>query len=158
MFRKSQITLTDLFVAIFMATVLIIIIVFAWNRYTTILNDEANYKELQIIAFQTADLLVKSGGQTKGWERSPESVQVIGLASSDRNLSTEKVNAFVNLDYNITSKALGVELYNFHFQLNHINGTKLAEHGKTPSESVVNVQRIVSYKNEKAVLEFGLWK
>lgn len=157
-YKKAQIVITDLFIALFIATILIILIIFAWNRYTIILNEDADYKEMQIIAFQTADLLVKSNGEPINWEETPTSVDVIGLAGSDRNLSIEKVNAFVNLSYNITSKSLGVEYYDFYFQLKHINGTKLAEHGKTPSNVVVNVQRLVSYKNEKAIVEFAVWK
>ncbi len=156
--KKSQIAVTDLFIALFIATILIIIVIFTWNRYSIILNEESDYRELQIIAFQTADLLVKSEGDPQNWENNPLNVDVIGLATKDRNLSAEKVNSFINLSYNFTLKSLGLELYDFYFQLKDINGTKLAEHGKTPKNFVVNVQRLVLYENEKAIVEFALWK
>lgn len=151
---------TDLFIALFIATILIIVIIFVWNRYALILDENADYEGMQIIAFQTADLLVKSGGEPGDWELDPDSVDTIGLASSDRSLSEEKVDAFVNLLLNVSSKSLGVELYDFYFQLKHINGTRLKEYGEssTPNRSVINVQRLVLYKDEKAVVEFALWK
>ncbi len=122
--KKSQIAVTDLFIALFMATITIIIIMFAWNRYTIILNEESDYRELEIIAFQTADLLVKSDGKPQNWENNPLNVEVIGLATEDRNLSLEKVYAFVNLSYNFTLRSLGLELYDFYFQLKGFNGTR----------------------------------
>ena len=157
-YKKSQIAIVDLFIALFIATILIIFIISAWNRYAMILNEDSDYKEMQIIAFQVADLLVKSKGEPSNWEDSATNVDVIGLSASGRNLSIKKIDAFVNLSYNITSQSLGVELYDFYFQLKHINGTKIAEQGKTPTNAVVNVQRLVSYKNEKAIVEFAVWK
>ncbi|MEA2036065.1 MAG: hypothetical protein U9O94_01045 [Nanoarchaeota archaeon] len=158
--KKSQIVVADLFIAMFIATMLIIIIIFTWNNYAILLDENIEYNEMQIIAFQTADLLVKSKGEPVNWEYSPNNVDAIGLASSDRVISEEKVGEFVNLPYNVTSKLLGVDLYDFRFELNHINGTMMEEYGKTPegNKSIVSVQRIVSYKNEKAVVEFVLWK
>ncbi len=156
--KKSQIVIIDLVIALFIATILIIVIILAWNRYTIILNEDCMYKEMQIIAFQTADLLIKTGGEPIDWEKTPSSVDVIGLASSDRSLSIEKVAAFLNLSYNISSKSLGLEFYDFYFQLKHVNGTKLGEYGKPPNNFVVNAQRLVSYKNEKAIVEFAVWK
>lgn len=159
-YKRAQLAVTDLFIALFIATILIVIIIFAWNRYTVILEDNVGYEEMQIIAFQVSDLLVKSEGEPEDWENDPSNVDVIGLASSDRELSPKKVEAFVNLSYNITSKSLGVELYHYYFQLKHINGTKMAEHGVIfPSNrSVVNVPRLVMYENEEAVVEFAVWK
>ena len=158
--KKSQVAVTDMFIALFISTILIIVIVFAWNRYTVILGDNVEYTEMQIIAFQVSDLLVKTKGEPEDWENSPDNVDVIGLTSSDRELSKEKVNAFINLSYSITSKSLGTELYSHYFQLKSINGTKLAEHGAgfPRNRSVVNVQRIVRYENEEAVVEFAIWK
>lgn len=160
--KKSQVVVTDLFIALFIATILIVVIVFAWNRYTRILEEDTGYKEMQIIAFQTADLLVKSKGEPEDWEEDPDNVGVIGLASSDRYLSTEKVDAFINnISYRNSSKSLGISYYDFYFQINHINGTGLVQHGinySTINKSIVNVQRLVNYKNEKAVMELALWK
>ena len=69
MFKRSQIALTDFLIALFTSTVLIMIIIFSWNMYTTILGEDVEYKEMQIIAFQTADLLVKSKTSSLGPNR-----------------------------------------------------------------------------------------
>lgn len=157
--KKAQIVLTDLFIALFVATILLVVIIFAWNRYSVIIEENSYYEGMQIIAFQTADLLVKSAGEPENWENDPENVYVIGLAGSDRTISEEKLDAFINLPLNISSRSLGIEIYDFYFQLKYINGTRLADYGKGSSKnkSTVNVQRLVIYKNEKAVVEFGLW-
>jgi len=158
MFKKSQIAITDLFIALFVAAILITVIVFTWNKYTTILEEDISYNEMGVIAFQASDLLVKSKGEPLNWEENPTNVDVLGLASSDRNLSIRKIDAFVNLSYSNASKLLGTGFYNFYFKLKHINGTILTEHGKTPNNTVINVQRLVWYDDEKAFLEFALWK
>ena len=156
--KKTQMVVTDLFIALFVAGILIAIIIFSWNRYSLMLSEEADYRFMQITAFQTADLLVKSSGEPLDWEDDPRNVDVIGLADKDRELAIDKVDAFVNLSYNRTSKVLGLEIYDFYFQLKYLNGTKLVGYGRTPSNTVVNIQRLVFYKDEKTIFEFALWK
>lgn len=156
--KKSQMAIIDLFIAIFVFSILVVMVIFIWNKYGMILTENNEYGRMQIITFQRADLLVKSKGDPRNWEDFPAGVDVIGLAESDRNISIEKVDAFINLSYNTTLKSMGLELYDFYFQLKHINGTKLAEHGNNPNNTVVNVQRLVTYKNEKAIVEFAVWK
>lgn len=114
---KAQIAITDLFIALFIATLLIISIISVWNRYTVLAEDNVNYNDLQISAFQTANILVKSKGKPSNWEEDPDNVEMIGLASSDRNLSRDKTNAFINLPYSTLSKLLGLELYDFYFAI-----------------------------------------
>ncbi|MBU0629264.1 MAG: hypothetical protein KKC75_08820 [Nanoarchaeota archaeon] len=156
--KKSQIATIDLFIALFVATALVLALIFTWNRYSEVLNDDSQYRELQIVAFQTSDLLVKFQGEPSNWEQNPDSVDTIGLASSDRNISAAKLNSFLNLPYNITSQSLGLETLNFYLQLNHINGTQLADYGRTPKNTIVRIQRFVSYQDEKAIMEIALWK
>ncbi len=160
-FKKAQMAITDLFIALFAFTILIVIVVFVWNRYVLILGENSDYEEMKIVAFQTADLLVKSKGWPDNWEENPDGVEVIGLAGSDRNISAAKVSALINnVSYSNASRSLGVAYYNFSLQINHINGTKLEGYGPSsfPNRSVINIQRLVHYENEKAVLQFALWK
>jgi len=157
-FKKSQLAVTDLFIALVVALILIILVVFTWNRYVIILKEENVYKEMQLITFQTVDLLIKSSGEPSNWELNPTNVDVIGLASSDRKISASKVDALINLSYNFTSNSLGISYYDFYFQLKHVNGTQLMGYGIAPNNTVVSVQRLVSYKNEDAIAEFALWK
>ncbi len=156
--KKSQLAVTDLLIASVVLIILILLLIFWWNRYTEVLSEESAYQKKQIILFQTADLLIKSQGLPQNWEENPNEVKVIGLASSDRDISEDKVIAFVNLSYNVTSKSLGLDLYDFYFQLKSVNGTKLFEHGKDPTDEVINIQRIVLYKNEKAIIELSIWE
>ena len=48
-FKKSQLAVTDLFIALVVALILIILVVFTWNRYVIILKEENVYKEMQLI-------------------------------------------------------------------------------------------------------------
>ncbi len=155
--KKSQMAVTDLFIALFVAMILIVIILFVWNRYTVILQENKYYDGLQVVGFQTTDLLVKSRGEPENWEETPDNVDTIGLAYSDRNISTEKLNAFLSLSYANASQALGLRGYNFRFRLKNINGTILEEYGKNPGDFVVDVQRVVIYQNEKSIVELAIW-
>ncbi|MFH2027839.1 MAG: hypothetical protein ABIJ08_01755 [Nanoarchaeota archaeon] len=156
--RKSQLAMTDFFLALFLATLLLAIILFAWNRYTLTLNDEVKYKSMVIIASQTSDLLIKNMGYPDEWELEPENVQIIGLAKNDRNISKDKLEALTNLTYDRCSKLLGLELYEFYLELKNTNGTLIFSYGIEPEGIEVNVQRIVMYENEKSILEFAVWE
>ncbi len=165
MFRKSQIAVMDLLIALFIATILIVLIVFVWNRYAVTLNENTEYNEMKIIAFQASDLLVKTKGKPENWEDDVGNVKVLGLASHDRNLSIDKVSKMDgvggdDISYADASKVLGTGFYDFYLQIKYVSGTDIVNYGTSvpPDKSIVSVRRFVEYNNEKAILEFTLWK
>ncbi|MBI2140373.1 hypothetical protein HYU14_05595 [Candidatus Woesearchaeota archaeon] len=159
-FRKSQITLLDLLISFGMASLLIVIVVLGWNFYNGLLLAQQKEKFMELSAMQALDLLVKSPGEPVSWEDSAASAEVIGLASSDRNLSSKKVQAIGLLSYNATEKLLGIGLLDFQLTLRHRNGTALSTFGKSQPSNipVISLQRHVLFENLPATIEMAVWE
>ena len=158
--KKSQIVMIDLMMAMFIFIVLLTAIMLFWNRYTLTANKQIEYEEAQFMAYQISDLLVKAKGKPLDWEKNLSNVHVIGLASSDRIISTSKVNAFLNISYNNSKKILNIPYYDFSFQIKDLGGNNItALYGKKAGEDfIISLRRYVLYENEKAIMELKLWK
>ena len=158
-YNKAQIAVTDLFVAIFIFIALLISIFVTWNIYITRIEQRDNYNNILSNAVQITDTLVKSPGKPINWEQNNATAEIIGLASSDRNLSERKVNAFVTLTYNTTKDLLNIKRYDFKFTLININNSALIEYGlNSTGNNTVSIRRIVWYGNATAFMDFKLWK
>ena len=158
--NKAQAVITDLFIALFIFLLLVSTIIFIWNRYSTRFNEDLEYKDMQLKALEISDLLIKTQGYPENWELDPSSVDILGLASSDRVLSEEKINALIlNITYQNATMFLGLPTYDFYLRLSYLNGTMIQDYGlSSTSELSVSVKRIVSYKNEKVIFETRIWK
>lgn len=157
--RKAQAVITDLFIALAIFVMLIVIIVYLWNDYSTRLSEDVEYERIQLIAYQITNQLIKTQGVPKAWEKNPSSFSEIGLATSDRKLSAEKVDSFVNLPYDTVRDALNLEGYGYSFKIKTLSNKALKSSGGTPEETeTVGLERYVIYNNEKSILEFKIWK
>ena len=158
--KKSQIVMIDLIMAIFVFIVLLTAILLFWNRYTITINKQSEYEEAQLIAYQVSDLFVKAKGVPYDWEKNLSNVHVIGLASSDRIISTSKVNAFLNISYNNSKKILNMPYYGYSFQIKDLQGNNLTKFygGEASGDFTISLRRYIIYENEKAIMEFKLWK
>jgi len=155
--KKSQIVSTDLFMAASVFVILLTTIIFSWNLYYTRLNEKIAYNDIMVNAFQISDLLVKSKGKPSIWNST--NVEIVGLAEYDRNISTQKVNSFNNMSYNELKELFNAERYEFYFQIKHLNGTAMDSHGMEFNGTYsINIRRYVMYENEKAIIDFRLWK
>jgi len=156
---KAQIAVTDLFIALFIFMVVIISIFVAWNMYINRLEQRIEYSNILSNAVQITDTLVKSPGKPVNWELSNATAEIIGLASSDRNLSERKVNAFTTLNYNTTKDLLNIKRYGFKFTLMNVNNSALIEYGlNSTGNNTVSIRRIVWYGNSTAFMDFALWR
>ena len=158
--RKAQAVTIDLFIALFIFLLLTIIIVSIWNSYNTRITEDVEYERMQLVAYQITNQLIKSQGIPTAWEKNPASLGEIGLATSDRKLSAEKVDAFVNLPYNTVRNILNLENYGFIFKIKTLSNKVLKSLSETPPEGkeAVGLERYVIYNDEKAILEFRIWK
>jgi len=157
--RKAQVASIDLFIAITAFIFLIAATAYTWNIYNTRLAENIEYEKMELAAFQITDLMVKSQGYPSAWEEIPAEVQVIGLAQDDRLLSQDKVDAFMNLDYGLAKERFNIELYDYKFRLKDLANNMLQESGLdfTGDTSIV-IERYIIFGDEKAILEFTLWK
>src|SRR3989344_8213091 len=107
--KKAQLFTTDLFIALSIFIILIGIVFLTWARYNAKLNEDINFEDMQIKAFQITDLLTKTEGYPSAWEKNISSLEVIGLMESERNLSLAKTQNFTSLDYNLTRQLFNIE-------------------------------------------------
>jgi len=158
MFKKAQISTTDLFVAIFVFMILLTAILVTWNVYSDRLNEGILYENLLLNAFYITDTLVKTQGQPDNWIVGD--IQTIGLADTDRSLSKTKVNQFVSMDYNTAKEIFNVERYDFYFQIEDPNGANLIDPYGTigVGENIVRISRLVIYDGGPAYVRFTLWE
>lgn len=157
--RKAQAVAADLFIALFIFILLIAVIIYLWNNYNTRISEDVEYERMQLIAYQITNQLIKSQGLPTAWEKDASNFDEIGLAISDRKLSMEKVESFVNLPYEDVRDALNLEGYGYSFKIKNLANKELKSSGGTPEETeAVGLERYIIYNDEKAILEFRIWK
>ncbi len=159
--RKGQVESVDLFIAVGGFLLLSASLLYFWNIYNIRLNEEIENEKMQLNAFHITDLITKTPGLPSSWEKEPEDVEVIGLAASDRVISSEKVDAFISLDYNSTKDLFNINAYDYTLRIKDLGGTTLKEAGINQSSQDVKkfmVFRYVMYNDQKALLEFAIWK
>ncbi|MBS3125968.1 hypothetical protein J4453_00805 [Candidatus Woesearchaeota archaeon] len=157
--RNGQLVISDLFIAVFVFMVLLISSVIIWDKYSVQLSEDTAYKEIGLQALQVSDLLVKTPGMPNAWEQDPSTVERIGLANHDRNLSEEKLNAFLALNYSVARDMLS-PLHHFYFQLKYLNGSDIIDpYGAAPNGTFIfPANRLVRYHDEEAILRFTVWE
>lgn len=160
--RKSQIAMSDLFLAASIFIILLGAVVYLYSHYTTKFESRQEFNRMQLSAIQITDMLVKSPGKPSNWESDePDTpkLEIMGLAYSDagkRNLSVLKVNAFLNLSYDKTRDILGTE-HDFYFRLSTLGGSVIAEKGLNATGArAVSIERRVLYAGQSAILSFVL--
>ncbi|MFH1065377.1 MAG: hypothetical protein V1734_02620 [Nanoarchaeota archaeon] len=157
--RKGQIASVDLFIAFFVFILLISILVGTWNLYNQRLNESMEYEKMRLGAYYISDSFVKTSGTPSAWENNPSSVEIIGLAIDDRVLSSAKVDAFANLSYASAREKLKIMGYNYGFRIKDLSNNIIMASGMAPAGDIsIVVERYVTYENEKAIMEFALWK
>lgn len=159
--KKAQVGILDMLASVFIFLILMTVVMIYWYDYNRTLLDRLEKENSMTIALAVTDNLIKNPGKPTDWNSS--NVLVIGLASSDHELSEEKVQGFCNMSYNQTRALLNI-MHQFYFSvLTYESGSwskKEAECGLMPSENstIINVARPVVYKNQLALMKFLLWR
>ena len=157
--RKSQAIITDFFIALFVFLILITAIVYIWNDYNTKIVENVEYERMQLVAYQITNQMLKNKGVPSAWEKDSVNVGEIGLVVSDRKLSKDKVDAFVNLPYNAVRDILNIEGYDYSFKIKSLSNTILSSLGGIPGDTeVVSIERYGVYDGENVILQFKIWK
>jgi len=160
-FRQGQLFSLDLVISIVAFIMVFIFIVSIWSIYTIRLNENVASEELQLLAFQITDLLMKSRGEPNNWENNPDNVSVIGLHLNPGYLDGNKVNAFLSLDYNKIKEAFNIERFDCDFKVLDTDGNLLNDTGLSPDQSsleVISVSRFAMIENETRQIVFTLWR
>ncbi|MEM4244850.1 MAG: hypothetical protein QW404_00870 [Candidatus Nanoarchaeia archaeon] len=123
--------------------------------------DDLEDEEMQLHAFHITDMLVKTPGVPSRWEVSPQNVTVLGLASDDRVLSAEKIDAMANLSYETTKDLFDIHPYDYSLKVKTFGGVTLKELGlnyTSQDTKRVNLYRYVIFNGQRALFEFTVWK
>lgn len=122
---KGQLFSSDMVASVFLFSIAVSTVLFAWNSVIDNSVNDMQRKDMEITATRILDILVKSPGYPIDWEKSNASV--IGLANYDRTIDANKLNTFINMDYNTTRKIFGIP-YDYFFRIGNytkgVNGTE----------------------------------
>lgn len=159
--RRSQIMMSDLFLAASIFILLLGMMIFLYNHYTSKFESRQEFDRMQFSAVQLSDMLVKSEGLPHDWETNPNATLMVGLAHKEnckRNLSAMKVGSMVNMSYGDVKGLFGGH-YDFYLMIESVNGSLIAETGKkSGSATAVSVERRVMYNDDSAILSLVLWR
>ena len=150
--KKAQVSTTDMLIAIIIFVTLVTFIILGWHNYNEMLLARLENEVAVSKAIEITDHFVKTPGIPTSWNRT--NVELIGLASSDRKISEEKVQEFCNISYYEARQLLNLA-YQFYFSIEE------TECGLAPSEKakkVVSLTRPVIYRNESTLLKLSLWR
>lgn len=132
-----------------------------WTLNLSTIENNYVFDDMQRLAFQTTDLLIKSEGAPGNWEEIADinDVNVIGLAESDRVINEQKLNRFKNLgaEYEKVKEILQIANYDFYFELQGIDDVNAGLAPMAEAQKVV-VRRVVNYKGSDAIVIFTLYK
>lgn len=130
-FRRGQINAIDFLAAM-------IFFIFILVSFISLIdiqqkNNLVKLRQDRLLAAGTTigDMLVESGGVPENWETmGASSIQAIGLAASQNNLSALKVNKFLATDYNTTKTLMGLPaVVDYHFMITNASGSVLYQSG-----------------------------
>ena len=124
---KGQLFSSDMIVAVFLFLAAVSAALFAWNSAIDKSVQTMQRQDMEITGTRILDILVKSPGYPIDWEN--KNATTIGLASYDRTIDANKLNAFLDMDYNRTKNIFGIP-YDYFFRLGNytkgINGSEAA--------------------------------
>lgn len=158
--QKGQGILIDIMMALFIFIVILGYLTTVWTMNLSTIESNYLSDDMQRLAFQTTDLLVRTSGTPNNWETMViDDVNTIGLATSDRILDEQKLNRFKNLgaDYRKAKEIMQIGNYDFYFELQGVDDVNAGLMPMTEAQKVV-VRRIVNYKGEEAFVIFTLYK
>ena len=180
--KKSQSVVIDFFIAIFIFVIIVSITTLMWNRLSLELHDKVVQKDMLLKAYHITDTLIESPGSPSNWESEIEDlegiddrIKSIGLADSDRQLSLNKIYAFLTLvdannqdNYNMAKKILNIEGFDFYVKLYGVSFS-FFEEGKSPNfyvaDRTITIRRYITINDEGfdgcqngCIFEFSLWE
>lgn len=140
---------------------LIVVASFAFYDLSARRTDEAkNRLEMEILANDIMDGLVRTNGIPGGWEDYPSSVTSFGIANDPLVLSPGKVSAFASYDYQSAKQVLGIGAYDYRFNVRTINNTVVITSGQGPTNPkvIVNPKRTAVMNGTVFYVDFMLWR
>jgi len=154
--NKGQLFSLDFLSAIFIFMMVFVILLLYWGSYIDNIAKYSERKDMEIYANRIADFFASSGGKPSNWEDDTDYVVTIGLASLDRTIDEDKLNAFMGMDYDDIRDKLMIGGYNFCFRL-VFSSIEKCDFGPG-DEMVAFSSRAVSYNGNNDILQIFVWR
>ena len=163
--KKAQVAVLDLFIAAMIFGIIVTGIMITWNNYNNKIEKRIDSNTNMVRAYHISDLLTRYTGKPSAWEKFDEDlstnpVTIIGLAKQDHVIDNDKLNAFLNLDYDYIKAKLSINTYEYYFRISKVNGSdfdpKIEKGTKLNNTNYVALKRYVIYNESEAILEFWL--
>ena len=168
--RKGQIAGVDVLVASVIFIFIFVALRGVWLNNISTAENTANATEMQLLATQSLDVLLKTPGYPTNW--SPSSIDsntIIGLADKPLVINSKKLSDFnslcqivngVDTNYEIVKGLLGLGKYEYKFELNSYSSSdENFSCGKTirSTGAIAAVKRVV-YFGGRADVTFTVFK
>lgn len=140
-----------------------LIIIFSFVTFDLSSNrtsDARQKTEMELIAIDIVDGLIKTNGVPGDWEQYPTSVTSFGLAKTPLSLDSNKIHQFSLADYNSSKTVMGIQNYQYFFRVRLLNDTVIKQSGVRPSNPkiVVNPIMAATLNNTVVHMDFMLWR
>lgn len=157
---RGQGIVIDFSLGFFVFVLIFIAVTAAFDSKLQEIPKKNDFEAMRIKSAASMDLLVRTPGNPENWEVIPLSSAIsLGLASSDRNISSAKLSAFSNLGANYFEgkRKIGLAEYDFFFEFDGIDDANAGLQPFGDADKVVET-RIVSYKGGSAVARLTVYK
>jgi len=158
--NKGQISSIDLLVSILFFVILFIALRNIWQENIVTVALESEQFQMQMYSNQALNVLLKTQGDPTNWnELSPNSINLIGISDSKDVINSTKLRAFTSLPYLTSSEKLGLNKYDFNFEL-YSTDNKVISYGANPDNNsiTVSIKRFVMYNGGEALVIFKVFK
>ena len=156
--RKGQLWTLDMVLSLMIFFSALLSIIMAWNFISADIFEGQEMTEMQLKTMTISDSLIRTPGVPENWTN--DTVSVIGLAYSDNELNTQKVEEFVNMSYSRSRALLSVMPYHFYFEVKDINGT-VYTNTSNPMNSdasvIIPAIRYASFNDRIVKVTFAMW-
>ncbi|MBI4020336.1 MAG: hypothetical protein HY367_03305 [Candidatus Aenigmarchaeota archaeon] len=162
---KAQVWSIDFVVSVIVFFIAVSLTVFAWDYSISQNQAQASFSNAESITLSVTDALIRTKGIPEDWDDS--NVRSVGLASAENIVDQEKVEEFLDLDYNTSKERLGISRYEYHFELRYANNSVIQlpggdniTKGIQPFNAslVIPAERYVLYNTKISRLQFILWQ
>lgn len=160
---KGQFFSIDLFIALSIFLLVIIIIMDVWGNVRERRSSFEQIASMQMLTHDIADNLIRSEGDPPNW--TSQNVKSVGLAKEDHVLSESKLKNFTEMDYNDLRQIFGINC-EFYFKITgldnviiSINDNEVTQ-GREPANAtdLISVKRLALLNQTPVKVYFMLWR
>jgi hypothetical protein len=159
--KKGQVFTMDFALSLFGFLMVFLVLIGLWNLYSTRLQDNIEYEEMQLLTFQIMDVLTKTQGLPNDWENDPVNLEVIGLKYRTGVLDQNKIDAFLALSDDQVKQKFNIERFQYNFKIVDDNNVILDSIGVETNESTnlaIAINHFVLIDSLTREIVFTLWK